>query len=116
MEAHIQSRKNGRRKDDMLRFRLSKLHKNSIIIASHRDMLTLPKKVLNAKLQDLVMFGGLGSIGRTVSTQNTAGDYVKTSSRAVRSSSNGSSSSSIRSRKVWRPCTPRGRARRAIAK
>ena len=39
--------------------------------------------------------------GRNVSTQNTAGDHAKTSSRAVRSSCNGSTGSSMRqSRKM----------------
>ena len=50
-------------------------------------------------MQDVAMFQDLGSFhmtvtgGRTVSAQNTAGDHVKTSSRAVRSSNNESSSS-----------------------
>ena len=59
------------------------------------------------KLQDVAMFRDVGSIHmivtgcRTVSTQDTVGDHVKTNSRAVRNSGSGSGRSSIRrSRKV----------------
>ena len=59
------------------------------------------------KLQDVAMFWDFGSIrmivtgGMTVSTQDTACDHAKTSSRAVRNSSNECSSISIRrSRKM----------------
>ena len=53
-------------------------------------------------MQDVAMFCDLGSIhmivtgGKTISTQSTASDHVKTSSRAVRSNSNGNSSSGTR--------------------
>ena len=59
------------------------------------------------KLQNVAMFWDFGSIrmivtgGITVSTQNTAGDHVKTNSRAVRNSGSGSGRRSIRrSRKM----------------
>ena len=57
-------------------------------------------------MQDVAMFCDLGSIhmivtgGKTISTQSTASDHVKTSSRAVRSSNGNSSSGTRRWRKM----------------
>ena len=54
--------------------------------------------------------------GRTVSTQNTAGDHVKTSSRVIRSS-NGSSSRIAQDESGGQlHVVPLGRAHRAVAK
>ena len=60
---------------------------------SHREILTWRRKVLSqCKLHDVAMFRDFGSIHMIVTDGRTAGDHVKTSSSAVRNSSNGSCS------------------------